>query len=139
MFPPSTREQASHHGTILLVDDDEDVRELVALILSSSGHQVLPASSGEAALRVAAHHPAHIDLLLTDVRMPGMGGPALAEQLRSRQPGLRVLFMSGYPGSPLGQGGGLELGMNLLAKPFTLQELERRVHEALGEPVQVHP
>ena len=82
--------------TILLVEDEAIVRELTVQILESDGYQVLEAMNGTEALRIAGEHGAPIDLLLTDVMMPGMNGKELANKLRLHHPDMRVLFMSGY-------------------------------------------
>jgi YesN/AraC family two-component response regulator len=91
----------------------------------------LSAANGEEALEAAAHHPATFDLLLTDVVMPGMNGRVLAEQLLARQPGIRVLYMSGYTDSFIAGHGVLEEGIHLLRKPFTEEVLVRKVREVL--------
>ncbi len=115
--------------TILVVEDEAAVRGVAVRCLEGAGYRVIAADGGELALRLAAHAPA-IDLLLTDVVMPGMGGTELAERLRAARPGLRVLFMSGFSGSlpeALAPTGG-----SLLTKPFTPAVLLARVAEAIG-------
>ncbi len=83
--------------TILLVDDESDVRDLARDILTAKGYRVLEAGGGEEAVRVVQSHGEPIDLLLTDVVMPGMSGPELAAQLRGQRPEMMVLYMSGSP------------------------------------------
>ena len=117
--------------TILLVEDETPVRQLALRVLRSAGFQVIAAPGPEEADRMANEFGGTIDLLLTDVVMPERSGPALAEGLVSRRPGLRVLFMSGYTDGQLHQHGVLKRGVALLAKPFTPEQLVRRVRAAL--------
>jgi two-component system, cell cycle sensor histidine kinase and response regulator CckA len=121
------------HGSesILLVEDAEPLRKLAQTFLEAGGFHVLSAASGEEALSVAAHHPKTFDLLLTDVVMPGMNGRVLGEQLLPRQPGMKVLYMSGYTDSFIAGHGVLEAGIHLLHKPFTEEVLVRKVREVL--------
>jgi PAS domain S-box-containing protein len=116
---------------ILLVEDSEALRKLTQSFLESHGFRVLIAQDGAEALLVEAQHPGKIDLLLTDVVMPGMNGRALAEKLLPRQPGLRVLYISGYTDSFVARHGVLEEGTALLHKPFTEEVLIKRVREVL--------
>jgi two-component system, cell cycle sensor histidine kinase and response regulator CckA len=120
--------------TILLVEDSEPLRTLTRGFLESQGFQVLVAQSGEEALQAEAQHAGKIDLLLTDVVMPGMNGKALAEKLVAKQPGARVLYISGYADSFLAVHGALEQGTVLLHKPFTDEALIRKVREVLDAP-----
>src|SRR5258707_8537808 len=131
---------ARPHGSemILLVEDAEPLRKLAQAFLESNGFRVLSAPCGEAALEIAARHSGRFDLLLTDVVMPGMNGRVLAEELSIRQPGLRVLFMSGYTDSFIAGHGVLQEGTNLLHKPFTEEILISKVREVLdsaGKPL----
>ena len=116
---------------ILLVEDSEPLKKLAQKFLEAAGFHVLSAASGEEALEVAAHYGGTFDLLLTDVVMPGMNGRVLAEQLLPRQPGMRVLYMSGYTDSFIAGHGVLEQGTHLLHKPFTDEVLIRKVREVL--------
>jgi CheY-like chemotaxis protein len=116
---------------ILLVEDADPLRKLAQAFLESSGFRVLSAPCGEAALQIAARHSGMFDLLLTDVVMPGMNGRVLAEELSRRQPGLKVLFMSGYTDSFIAGHGVLQQGTNLLHKPFTEEILISKVREVL--------
>jgi two-component system, cell cycle sensor histidine kinase and response regulator CckA len=129
MAVPSLRVSTGNE-TILLVEDDEPVRQLAARVLSRSGYNVLQAHDGLVALDVAEGYPAKIDLLLTDVMMPEMGGVELAEQLTRKRPETRLMFMSGYArdGSPLPGNTDQEI---FLQKPFTSQSLNGCVREAL--------
>ena len=118
-------------ATILVVEDEEDVRELARDILEMNGYRVLEALDVADATRLAQTHPGPIDLLITDVVMPGTSGPELARRLRTHRPGLRVLFMSGYPESEDQRIDG-EAGWNAwLQKPFTPDVLMRKVRDCL--------
>jgi PAS domain S-box-containing protein len=126
--PPRTLHGAE---TILLVEDEEQVRTLAAAVLRRIGYRVLEASVPSQALALASRHPGTIDLLLTDVVMPEMGGRSLAEMLVARRPGLRVLFMSGYTDDAIVRHGVLESGVAFLQKPLTPDVLALRVRQAL--------
>jgi PAS domain S-box-containing protein len=117
--------------SILLVEDAEPLRKLAQTFLEAAGFQVLPAESGERAMEVAASYPRTFDLLLTDVVMPGMNGRILAEQLLPRQPGMKVLYMSGYTDTFIAGHGVLEPGTNLLHKPFSEEVLIRKIRDVL--------
>ena len=120
--------------TILLVDDEESVRAIVLKILRRANYEVLEAANGEAALRIAAAHQGTIDLLITDMFMPGMRGPEVAQKLARTRPGLRVLFMSGYADQDLRTG--IPAGANFLNKPFSGADLAKTVEAVLkGPPV----
>jgi PAS domain S-box-containing protein len=119
---------------ILLVEDEASVRELVTRILRAQGYTVLEATNGVEALELAAaHSPGEIQLLLTDVVMPQMGGNALRDQLRAHLPGLKVLFISGYTDNALVHHGQLDVGVELLAKPFTPAALVGKVRQILDK------
>ena len=117
--------------TILLVEDNADVREIALLTLRRLGYRVLEAANGREALRLAREHVGAIHLLLTDVVMPAMSGKALAEQLIALHPGLRVLYMSGYTSNVIAQHGVLDAGVALLEKPFSAAALAQRVRAVL--------
>ena len=117
--------------TILLVEDAEPLRKLAHMFLKDNGYQVLTAADGEEALQVARQHAAPIQLLLTDVVMPGINGRVLAERLAPWQLGMKVLYMSGYTDSFIAGHGVLEAGTHLLHKPFTEEALMRKVREVL--------
>lgn len=116
--------------TILVVDDEPEIRKLVTAMLTQRGYRVLTADTGENAIRVMSSHP-EIDLLLTDVVSPGMSGPMIADEIAAIKPGIRVLFMSGYDNTQVVQRYVVEKGYSLLPKPFTREELEQRVRDAL--------
>jgi two-component system cell cycle sensor histidine kinase/response regulator CckA len=119
--------------TVLLVDDDDSVRAAVTRILSGHGYTILQAEHGADALRLAAAHPGQIDLLVTDMYMPGLRGPEIMEKMVSSRPGMAVLFMSGYADEDVVRSGLLP-GAQLLRKPFTVEELNEAVRQALGGP-----
>jgi DNA-binding response OmpR family regulator len=117
--------------TILLVEDDEMVRDLTRTTLEESGYKVLPAPDGEEALRICEQHPERIHLLLTDVVMPGMSGRAVADRLTTLRPQMLVLYMSGYTEDAIVHRGVLNQGVNFIEKPFAPDSLTRRVREML--------
>jgi two-component system cell cycle sensor histidine kinase/response regulator CckA len=117
--------------TILLVEDSEPLRKLVKTYLDSAGFRVFSAESGEAALELFTRIGVTLDLLLTDVVMPGMNGRALAEHLLPRQPGMKVVYMSGYTDTFIAGHGVLDPGTHLLHKPFTEEVFLRKVREVL--------
>jgi two-component system, cell cycle sensor histidine kinase and response regulator CckA len=118
--------------TILVVEDEPALRALVALVLREEGYTVLEAGSGEEALRVADAHAGELHLLLTDVVMPGMPGPALAAELHDRRPGLRTVFVSGYPDRAEGGAPAPEDGA-FVPKPFSPRVLVRTVRGLLDK------
>lgn len=123
--------------TLLVVDDDEKTVEMVQELMELKGFEVLPATSPEEALQVLDAHPGPIDLLITDVVMPGTSGYVLSEQVKRRRREIRVLFMSGFVVVPAhyglsGEDRGLEPGAAILAKPFTGSRLHEKVREVLG-------
>jgi CheY-like chemotaxis protein len=130
---------ASHGETVLVVEDEEGVRELVRRVLVRHGYQVLEARHGRDALREAERHPERIDLLLTDVVMPEMSGVALASELRERRPELRVLYMSGYTEEEIVRRGDGGPGLALLPKPFAGEELARLVRVTLDAAAATAP
>jgi signal transduction histidine kinase/ActR/RegA family two-component response regulator len=119
--------------TILVVEDAEPLRALTKEFLSASGYTVLEAANGDEAIRIAQSHAGTIDLLLTDVVMPRMGGKPLVEQMAQIRPNTRVLYMSGYPNDGIVQAGILANGVALLEKPFTREILSKRVRQVLDE------
>jgi PAS domain S-box-containing protein len=132
----SAGERVRGSGTVLVVEDHEGVRSLIVGTLELCGFQVLQAGDGMEALRQVAQHAGKIDLLLTDVIMPGMNGKEVADQLAALQPGLKVLFMSGYSGEVIAHHGVLEAGVAYLPKPFTPDALSAKVREMLGAEKQ---
>src|SRR6266581_1478339 len=142
---PSPRPSGSLRGTetILLVEDQEEVRKLTRRILEARGYRVLAAAGGAEALilsqdlealRVVEHAAGRIDLLLTDVIMPSMSGREVALLLQPAHPNMRVLYVSGYTDESIVRQGILEPGIAFLQKPFTVDALARKVREVLDSP-----
>jgi CheY-like chemotaxis protein len=132
--PPMLPHQAT--GVVLLVEDEDEVKAVMSQVLARAGYDVHEASSGHRALALAADLP-RIDLLITDVVMPGISGPDLAANLTVRLPGLPVLFVSGYVDSAQRERVlRLQPHSRFLAKPFGIEELAEAVHETmiLGRP-----
>ena len=120
--------------TILLVEDNDVVRSMAARALRSSGYLVLEASTGEDALSVGERRDARVDLLLTDMVLPGMSGRALAYRLSVRHPRVRTLLMSGYPPDEAAPSDVLPVETDYLMKPFTCAILAAKVREVLDAP-----
>ncbi len=117
--------------TVLVVEDDPQVREITLRSLRAGGYRVLAANGGCEALEVATREQAPLHLLVTDVIMPGLSGPEVAAELRRRQPDLRVLYVSGYPQDAFVRGDMSGSGVQFLPKPFTASELRERVRTVL--------
>jgi PAS domain S-box-containing protein len=117
--------------TVLVVEDDEGVKDLVSVKLESMGYHVLRAAEGVEARKVCSEYKAPIDLLVTDVILPGTNGMELAEALTATRPGLKVLFMSGYTENTIAHHGMLDKGIFFLQKPFTIQALVLKVRKVL--------
>lgn len=119
--------------TILMVEDESQVRSVAGTILQRYGYRIIAASAPEEALSLIAQTPpVHIDMILSDVVMPGMSGPAMVEKLLPQLPDVKVLFMSGYTDEAIVHHGVLQPGVAFLQKPFTPEALARRVREVLG-------
>jgi two-component system cell cycle sensor histidine kinase/response regulator CckA len=125
--PPLGRE------TVLVVEDEDEVRELVRQVLENSGYTVLTASDGVEAIEVATASKIPVHLVITDVVMPKMGGPEAAKSLEKRFPGVSVLYISGYTDEAIVRHGVLEPGISFLGKPFTADTLLRKVREVLKQ------
>jgi CheY-like chemotaxis protein len=117
--------------TVLVVEDDELVRVLIDEVLAPLGYRVLITASGDDALKTSDSFPGPVDLLLTDVVMPGMNGRQLAEVMRTRRPGIKVLFMTGYTRDALSTQGILEPGVALIHKPLRAGTLARQIRQVL--------
>jgi len=131
---PVTAVEKSTNGkaTILIVEDDPGIRDLSTKILSRCGYHVLAAGGGEEAREICERHEGTIHLLLSDVVMPGMNGPMVAEMLTRMRPGLKVVFMSGYTDDLVVRHGVMERGVPFLQKPFTPERLANKIVEVLG-------
>jgi nitrogen-specific signal transduction histidine kinase/ActR/RegA family two-component response regulator len=134
--PPAIVEPAGGHETVLLVEDEEAVRKIISTVLRRQGYTVIETSSPVSAIELFKRNVEAIDLLVTDVIMPVMNGPALAQRLVAIRPALRVLFISGYtgPNSPEIQ----NQNVGFLSKPFQTSVLAARVREMLNRPDSKH-
>ena len=119
--------------TILVVEDNDQVLDMIVKILDRYGYRTLPARDGAEAVRVARDFEGEIHLLLTDVIMPGMSGKEVAERLRSERPDMKVLFMSGYTENIIMQKGILSGDIHYIQKPFSFEGLVRKVREAIDD------
>src|ERR1700751_5387778 len=117
--------------TILLVEDEANLRYLARQYLEKQGYKVIEAADGAVAMQIAVAHEAVIHLLLTDVIMPGMNGRELAQRISQIRPNVKILYMSGYTENVIGQNGTLDEGVRLLQKPFNLRDLKTKVREVL--------
>ena len=125
--------------TILFVEDEESVRELVREYLMGTGYRVLEACDGVQALEIAAAHKGAIDILVTDVVMPRLSGRELASRIAAVRPNVKVLFISGYTDDSIFRHGVLEGGVAYLQKPFNLKAIAQKIREVLdGQPAAVH-
>jgi len=119
-------------ATVLIVEDDEGIRELASKVLSRHGFVVLVASCGDEARGVSERHDAAIDLLLSDVVMPGMSGPQVAAMLTEMRPSMKVVYMSGYTDDAIVRHGVMANDMAFLQKPFTPDRLTNKILEVLN-------
>ena len=130
LVPEGTREE-----TILVCEDDDDVRAHSVDVLRELGYRVLEAHDGPSALRLLDRQEGRVDLLFTDVVLPsGMTGAVLAERARAARPGLKVLFTTGYARNAIVHHGRLDPGVDLITKPFGFSELAGRVRDVLDRP-----
>ncbi len=123
------------YETILLVEDEGNLRRLAREYLELLGYRVLEAAEGATAIQISKVHEGPIHLLLTDVIMPGMNGRELAQHISSARSETKVLYMSGYTENAIGHNGTLDAGITLLQKPFTLPALKAKVREMLDTPL----
>jgi CheY-like chemotaxis protein len=136
-LPPTEQQRTKGTETILVVEDEEVVRQLICTVLQEAGYDVLHAESPEAALELTRERSEPIHLLVTDIVMPGMHGPALARALSAHQPSLKILYVSGYSDSDISAQGVVDPGLVVLQKPFTQQSLSRKVREILDSDISV--
>lgn len=119
-------------NTILLVEDEMPVRTFAARALSNKGYKIIEADCAETALELMAEHGREVEMIITDVIMPGMTGPAMIEKIMPDYPNMKVIFMSGYAEEAFVDNYGTERDFNFLAKPFTLKQLAGKVKDVLG-------
>jgi CheY-like chemotaxis protein len=134
---PGTHAPLAGDETVLLVEDDASLRALAARALRINGYEVLMAANGAEALKVAASHPGPVDIVASDVVMPGIGGRQLIEQLVETYAGIKVLFMSGYTNDEIVRRGVLGGGTAFLQKPFTPDQLVRSIRAVLDRPASL--
>ena len=132
--PRAGSEPSGRGEIVLVVDDDPAVLRMASKVLRRGGYEVLEAGGGPEALRIAEQHEGRIELLLTDVVMPEMGGREVSEALRARYPHVRVLFMSAYTEDEVILRGVRVAEVNFVSKPFTVDGLRRKVREVLDGP-----
>ncbi|VVS92454.1 PAS domain S-box protein [Desulfoluna spongiiphila] len=132
--PKEEKAVASGDETVLVAEDNEVVRNMTVSVLTRLGYRVYDAESGEEALAVLEGHKGEVDLLLTDVVMPGMNGRELYTRVSERYSGIRVLYMSGYSDDVIAHHGVLEEGIHFIQKPFTIEGLTSKVREVLDMP-----
>jgi CheY-like chemotaxis protein len=132
-----SKEEIIGGQTILLVEDEKALRTLTRRILNEAGYRVLEAADGAKALRIAADEVGEIDLVLTDVEMPTLGGRGMVAELNELSPGIKVLFMSGYTDNEILRRGLTASETHFLQKPFTAGGLRQAVQTALGQPALV--
>ena len=116
----------------MLVEDENQVRDLEAKMLMQLGYTVLSAADGHEAIALSRAHSGEISLLVTDVVMPNMSGKQVADALLAMRPGLKVLYLSGYTEKTIGHHGVLDSSVDFLTKPFTREALARKVREILS-------
>jgi two-component system, cell cycle sensor histidine kinase and response regulator CckA len=121
--------------TIMVVEDEESVHSLIRLALASAGYKVLDMEDPESALAACAKYEGPIHLLLTDVVMPKMSGPVVAQKVAALRPGVKVLYMSGYTDDAIVHHGVLAEGMPFIQKPFSPLTLRKKIREVLGASV----
>jgi PAS domain S-box-containing protein len=135
MEPTAEQKPAKGAGeTVLIVEDEPAMREVTHRILSRADYNVIAAANGREAIEIVTNYPGDIDVLLTDVIMPQMPGKEAAERIRALRPGIKVLFMSGYTQGLLDTQGVVEVGINLLEKPFTEASLLIRLGQLIAGP-----
>jgi CheY-like chemotaxis protein len=148
IFLPAVKERRAHPDrnpgtvagnpdrpqTILVVEVDNAIRRLTVSILKAHGYQTLEAANGPQAKMLVERHQEPIHLILTDVILPGIAGPELAEQLKARMPAAKVLYVSGYPEAAIANYGVVPGDVELIQKPYTADLLAARIREILGPP-----
>lgn len=125
----------SHSERILVIEDDDDVRKVVRAALKSKGYEILEATNVDQAIDLATSNCGHLDLVLTDLIMPGLNGRKIAQRITERDPKVHVLFMSGYTEDLLEEEDADIEGAAFIGKPFTLENLLKKVEEVIHTPV----
>ena len=133
MAAPSDSHAKEPKHLVLVVDDEEGLRRVVCRTLRAEGYGTVEASHGAEALEIMENLAEPVDLVVTDVVMPGMSGPEVAQAVTSMRPGTQVLYTSGYTDSAIGHHGVLEPGIAFLQKPFSADDLTRKVRVLLDE------
>ena len=128
------RKERCDSETLLIVEDQDEVRHFVVGVLKSLGYKVMEFGTGSEALLAVEQHVGPIHLLLTDVVMPGMNGKELAGRVKLLRPEIRVVYMSGYAADVISQRGLLDPGVQYIAKPFSRDALAARIRETLDQP-----
>jgi signal transduction histidine kinase/CheY-like chemotaxis protein len=131
---PETAEKtinSSGNETILAVEDNPEVRNLVRLLLKKQGYNVLIAQDANTAIDISGKHNGTIDLLITDVVIPGMNGMLLYEKIRTTRPDIKILYMSGYTSSIIAPDGRLDKGINFIQKPFSIQDFTKKIRDVI--------
>jgi two-component system, cell cycle sensor histidine kinase and response regulator CckA len=128
--------QTLTRATLLVVDDEEMVRRLAARMLVTLGYRVLEARDGHEAVRVLQRDAQRIDGVLTDVAMPGLGGKQLGDTIARCWPQIRVLYMSGFPALRVVSEGAIKPTDPFIQKPFTEEQLGRKIHQLLANPIE---
>ncbi len=129
--PPASSSPARVDRTILLVEDQDAIRRVAAQMIELMGHTVLVAPNGVDALQLLERHQGAVHLVMTDIVMPRMSGPALAERLRVTHPSTKILYASGYGGDFVGPDGELAKGAAFIAKPYSFDDLSRKLQQVL--------
>lgn len=125
--------QENIQASILIVEDEFSVRKMIVAGLAKRGHQIFTSENAEKALEFSRNHSNLIDLMLTDVIMPGMSGKELYNMLIKERPDMKVFFMSGYAENILTSHGIVQKGINFIAKPFTIKEMANKIENILSE------
>ncbi len=125
--------KATRREIVLVVEDEDNVRHMTVDALRELGYSVIEANGGKDALQQLAHHP-HIDLLFTDIVMPGMNGKMVADAVKDRHPGIKIIYTTGFTRNAIVHNGVVEPGINLLTKPFTLEQLAVKLSDVLRRP-----
>jgi two-component system cell cycle sensor histidine kinase/response regulator CckA len=136
--PTAPVEKADNFETVLVVEDEEIVRDLVCAVLEEQGYNVMCAADGLEALEAAENFDGTIHLLVTDVIMPHMNGPELAAKLSRIRPAMKILYVSGYSDNDIGDHGVLDPRFELLQKPFTPQTLARKIRDVIHEGMHAY-